>query len=80
MLCELGLDKNKFLQIRASRKLVGMISADVVHMTTLKQGIPVYVGRGEAVCYTRRAGIMASKSRNSIVKAGLFSIVVKQKN
>ena len=43
MLCELGLNVNKFPQIRASHELAGTVTADVAHTTGLKEGIPVYV-------------------------------------
>ena len=79
MLCELKLDVNKFPQIRASHELAGTLSADVARITGLKEGIPVYVGGGDAACSTRGAGIAAPGKAQLYVGSSAWISVLEEK-
>jgi len=79
MLCELGLDVNKFPQIRASHELAGTVSADVAHITGLKEGISVYLGGGDTACSTRGAGIVAKGKAQLCVGSSAWISVLEEK-
>jgi len=79
MLCELGLNVNKFPQIRSSHELAGTVTADVARMTGLKEGIPVYVGGGDAACSTRGAGIAAPGKAQLYVGSSAWISVLEGK-
>ena len=79
ILCELGLDVNIFPQVRASHELAGTVSADVARMTGLKEGIPVYIGGGDAACSTRGAGIVAPRKAQLYVGSSAWISVLEEK-
>jgi len=79
MLCELELDVNIFPDVRASHELAGTVSADVARMTGLKEGIPVYIGGGDATCSTRGAGIVAPGKAQLYVGSSAWISVLEGK-
>ena len=79
ILCELGLDVNIFPHVRASHELAGTVSADAARMTGLKEGIPVYIGGGDAACSTRGAGIVAPGKAQLYVGSSAWISVLEGK-